>query len=188
MGDTVLEARAKSLAAKKAAIEEEIDEQLLVLKSQGVGMSDPLVDSAGFPRADVDVFTVRHTRSTIIRLRNDARALEVDIALGSRTTLRDVPNSGFNSIICIGGNCQSVDGFARGTEEGIEPDTQSRYGICGCWLRGWRKPGGSTKSPGEPGNDHRCCSRESGRRWVAFGRRWMVYSANFWFCLSQRLN
>ena len=29
-----------------------------VLRSQGVGMDDPLVDQDGFPRADIDVYQV----------------------------------------------------------------------------------------------------------------------------------
>ncbi|KAI5450574.1 putative 26S proteasome regulatory subunit [Naganishia albida] len=38
-------------------------------------MSSPLVDPEGFPRADIDVYTVRHARAAIVRLRNDHRAV-----------------------------------------------------------------------------------------------------------------
>jgi 26S proteasome non-ATPase regulatory subunit 9 len=38
-------------------------------------MSSPLVDPEGFPRADIDVYTVRHARAALVRLRNDHRAV-----------------------------------------------------------------------------------------------------------------
>ena len=68
---SALELRVKRLVAQKKATEEEIDEQSTVLRAQGIGLSEPLVDSEGYPRSDVDVYTVRHTRAQIIRLRND---------------------------------------------------------------------------------------------------------------------
>lgn len=46
-------------------------------------METPLLTSDGFPRADIDVYTVRRTRVDIIRLENDLKALlaEIDVAL-----------------------------------------------------------------------------------------------------------
>ncbi|KAJ9100941.1 hypothetical protein QFC19_005337 [Naganishia cerealis] len=38
-------------------------------------MTSPLVDPEGFPRADIDVYTVRLARAAIARLRNDHRAV-----------------------------------------------------------------------------------------------------------------
>jgi hypothetical protein len=38
-------------------------------------MTSPLVDPEGFPRADIDVYTVRLARTAIVRLRNDHRAV-----------------------------------------------------------------------------------------------------------------
>lgn len=38
-------------------------------------MKDPLVDKDDFPRNDIDVYAVRHARSNIIRLENDAKDL-----------------------------------------------------------------------------------------------------------------
>ena len=38
-------------------------------------MNSPLVDPEGFPRADIDVYTVRLARAAIVRLRNDHRAV-----------------------------------------------------------------------------------------------------------------
>lgn len=45
-----------------------------ILRAQGVGMNDPLVTSDGFPRSDVDLYTVRLTRQNINRLRNDLQS------------------------------------------------------------------------------------------------------------------
>ena len=46
-------------------------------------MNTPLVDHAGFPRADIDVIAVRTARVRIIELRNDLNAIldEVKLAL-----------------------------------------------------------------------------------------------------------
>ena len=39
---------------------------MFVLQQQDVGMDGPLVDAEGFPRADIDVYSVRHARHSII--------------------------------------------------------------------------------------------------------------------------
>ncbi|KAJ3051971.1 26S proteasome non-ATPase regulatory subunit 9 [Rhizophlyctis rosea] len=76
-------ARAQHLVREKDAIEANIREFEAVLQSQKVGMDDPLVDREGFPRGDVDIYAVRHARTTIIRLRNDLKAKmsEIESAL-----------------------------------------------------------------------------------------------------------
>lgn len=38
-------------------------------------LTTPLTDPQGFPRADIDVYTVRHTRAALARTRNDHRAI-----------------------------------------------------------------------------------------------------------------
>ena len=40
--------------------------QSFTLQQQDVGMDGPLVDTEGFPRADIDVYSVRHARHGII--------------------------------------------------------------------------------------------------------------------------
>lgn len=35
------------------------------LQQKGVGMKGPLVDAEGYPRADIDIFSVRHARHRI---------------------------------------------------------------------------------------------------------------------------
>ncbi|KAJ3036342.1 26S proteasome non-ATPase regulatory subunit 9 [Rhizophlyctis rosea] len=83
-------AHAQQLIREKDSIENNIRENEAVLQSQKVGMNDPLIDAEGFPRADVDIYAVRHARTQIILLtvpdpglRNDLRAKmgEVEKAL-----------------------------------------------------------------------------------------------------------
>ncbi|CAG8727357.1 23922_t:CDS:2, partial [Cetraspora pellucida] len=52
-------ATARELMKQKDAIENKIKEFEQVLNTQGVGMHEPLVDSSGFPRSDIDLMTVR---------------------------------------------------------------------------------------------------------------------------------
>ncbi|KAH8603062.1 26S proteasome non-ATPase regulatory subunit 9 [Bisporella sp. PMI_857] len=63
------------LQAKKDNIEAEIKALSSVLDSHGVDMNTRLVTPDGFPRADLDVAQIRTTRSRIIHLRNDYKAL-----------------------------------------------------------------------------------------------------------------
>ncbi|CAG8562189.1 6230_t:CDS:2 [Ambispora leptoticha] len=65
--------------ARKDAIEAEVAELEQVLKGQGVGMTEPLVDNFGFPRADVDLVAIRTARARIIALRNDHKAIMLQI-------------------------------------------------------------------------------------------------------------
>ena len=71
----------RGLMARKDAIEEEMEAQFSILQSNGVNMDTPLVDPEGFPRADIDVWAVRHARVKIIELRNDRTALVNEIGL-----------------------------------------------------------------------------------------------------------
>lgn len=70
---------AKDLIARKDKIEEELRELEDLLIAAGIGMDEPLVDSAGFPRSEIDVHSIRTSRNLIYRLRNDHRAIMVDI-------------------------------------------------------------------------------------------------------------
>ncbi|KAI8088054.1 uncharacterized protein B0P05DRAFT_531278 [Gilbertella persicaria] len=71
--------QAKQLMTRKDKIEEELRELEDVLISAGIGMEEPLVDSAGFPRSEIDVHSIRTSRNRIHRLRNDHRSLMADI-------------------------------------------------------------------------------------------------------------
>lgn len=66
----------QALIRRKEEIEEQIKANYDVLESQkGIGMSEPLVDCEGYPRADVDLYQVRTARHNIICLQNDHKAV-----------------------------------------------------------------------------------------------------------------
>jgi 26S proteasome non-ATPase regulatory subunit 9 len=64
-------AYALSLISQKEGLETDLLAQYDILKSHNSTMSTPLVDSEGFPRADIDIWAVRHARVRVIELRND---------------------------------------------------------------------------------------------------------------------
>ncbi len=62
---------ARALMERKDKIQEELNAQFSVLKSESCTMNTPLVDEQGFPRGDIDIYAVRQARVHIIKLRND---------------------------------------------------------------------------------------------------------------------
>lgn len=58
--------RVLKLMEEKDRIESEIRDQTAILETNHVGMHDPLVDSDGYPRNDIDVYKVRLARHQII--------------------------------------------------------------------------------------------------------------------------
>ncbi|XP_027194302.2 26S proteasome non-ATPase regulatory subunit 9 [Dermatophagoides pteronyssinus] len=66
---------ALELNRKRNQLENEIKDFMAILQSQGVGMTESLVDSEGFPRNDIDINLIRTARNRIICLQNDLRAL-----------------------------------------------------------------------------------------------------------------
>ncbi|KAI8833974.1 26S proteasome non-ATPase regulatory subunit 9-like protein [Chytriomyces cf. hyalinus JEL632] len=78
-GNSDPRARYTHLQEKKTALESELLELLDSLKTHNTNMTDPLVDTQNFPRSDIDVYTVRHLRSSIIRKQNDHKALMAQI-------------------------------------------------------------------------------------------------------------
>lgn len=70
---------AKDLIARKDKIEEELKELEDVINTSGVTMDESMIDAQGFPRADIDVHSIRTSRNLIIRLRNDHRDVMKDI-------------------------------------------------------------------------------------------------------------
>ncbi|KAF7669891.1 hypothetical protein LDENG_00100610 [Lucifuga dentata] len=69
----------KSLIKKKDEIEEQIKAYYEVLEDQGVGVEGPLVDSEGYPRADVNIYQIRTARHNISCLQNDHKAIMVEV-------------------------------------------------------------------------------------------------------------
>ncbi|XP_022910737.1 26S proteasome non-ATPase regulatory subunit 9 [Onthophagus taurus] len=70
------------LMQQKDKIESEIQELTSILTKNGVGMSDPLVDTEGFPLNNIDIYQVRHARHQIICLQNDHKAIMKQIEQG----------------------------------------------------------------------------------------------------------
>ncbi|XP_060077227.1 26S proteasome non-ATPase regulatory subunit 9-like [Ylistrum balloti] len=68
------------LMKRKTELEAEIKALNDVLESQqGIGMKEPLVDKEGFPRSDIDIYSVRHARHQVICLQNDHKSLMAEI-------------------------------------------------------------------------------------------------------------
>ncbi|KAK3705068.1 putative 26S proteasome regulatory subunit [Vermiconidia calcicola] len=65
----------QELISQKENLEAELSSLSSVLDSHGVNMNTSLTTFDGFPRADIDVAQIRTTRSRIIRLKNDHKAL-----------------------------------------------------------------------------------------------------------------
>ncbi|OJA09619.1 hypothetical protein AZE42_01395 [Rhizopogon vesiculosus] len=74
---------ARSLMSQKENTEVELDAQFSILKANNSDMTTPLVDQEGFPRADLDVYAIRHARRRINELRNDYKDVmnEIEKAL-----------------------------------------------------------------------------------------------------------
>ncbi|XP_014471084.1 PREDICTED: 26S proteasome non-ATPase regulatory subunit 9 [Dinoponera quadriceps] len=71
-----------ALIKEKDKIESDLRALKEVLDNNHVGMSEPLVDTEGYPRQDIDVYQVRRTRHDIICLTNDHKALMTKIEEG----------------------------------------------------------------------------------------------------------
>ncbi|KAF9463050.1 hypothetical protein BDZ94DRAFT_1282702 [Collybia nuda] len=65
--------QARALMQRKENIEAEIEIHISTLQANDSTLQSPLVDSDGFPRADIDVYAVRGARVRIIELRNDLK-------------------------------------------------------------------------------------------------------------------
>lgn len=70
------------LIEEKIQMENDLRAQHEILKTNNVGMSEPLVDNEGFPRSDIDVYQVRHARHKICCLQNDLRKIFKQIENG----------------------------------------------------------------------------------------------------------
>jgi len=71
---------ALALMSRKEELEAALNAQFSILSANQSTMNTPLVDPEGFPRADIDVWAVRHARVRIIEIRNDLKSLVDEIA------------------------------------------------------------------------------------------------------------
>lgn len=118
----------RGLMTRKEAIEAEMEAQFSILQSNAVTMESPLVDSDGFPRADIDVWAVRHARVRIIELRNDHKALmdKIMVALQDvydpSTVARDAPVSSSTQA-----SSSALEPFAR--VDGVAPGSPAAAAV-----------------------------------------------------------
>ncbi|KAL1957239.1 hypothetical protein VTO42DRAFT_6145 [Malbranchea cinnamomea] len=70
------------LFQEKDRLEAELKALASVLRSHGVTMTTPLTTFDGYPRDDIDVAQIRHTRARIIYLRNDYKAVMAKVEEG----------------------------------------------------------------------------------------------------------
>ena len=68
-----VEEHARALMSQKDVIEAELDSQFAILRANSATMQTRLVDAEGFPRADLDIYAIRHARVRIIELNNESR-------------------------------------------------------------------------------------------------------------------
>ncbi|XAO23939.1 hypothetical protein I312_102724 [Cryptococcus bacillisporus CA1280] len=82
---------ALALVQRKDAIQKEIDVLNDILSTHGATASTSLLDNEGYPRGDLDIYAIRHARSSLVRLQNDRRTVTDLLA----TALHDafVPSS-----------------------------------------------------------------------------------------------
>jgi len=80
MNTTSARTAAQALVSQRDSLRDELEVQYEILKANNCTGSEPLVDAQGFPRADVDVYSVRRARVRIIELRNDITRVTDDIA------------------------------------------------------------------------------------------------------------
>lgn len=109
----------RGLMLRKSSIEAEIDAQASILKANNVTMQSPLIDPEGFPRADIDVWEVRHARVRIIELRNDLKDVMDLIMKGLQgvydpTLVVDAPKGGASNLSELHPFAQ-VNGVAPGS-------------------------------------------------------------------------
>eukprot|EP01060_Flectonema_neradi_P017036 TRINITY_DN2369_c0_g1_i1.p1 TRINITY_DN2369_c0_g1~~TRINITY_DN2369_c0_g1_i1.p1 ORF type:complete len:232 (+),score=40.97 TRINITY_DN2369_c0_g1_i1:95-697(+) len=76
----------KALMAKREEMEKEMEESLTLLKGTPAGVSEPLIDREGFPRADCDLYMVRRERGKVACLKNDLK----DIMQQIQDKLQDI--------------------------------------------------------------------------------------------------
>ena len=129
--------RARELMARKDTIEAELEAQGSILKANNTDMRQPLIDSEGFPRGDLDVWAVRHARVRIIELRNDLTTLMDEIAKALETIYARSPTPPVDG---RGDGAESVTGTEAASSEllpfarvnGIAPGSPAADAVRQC--------------------------------------------------------
>ncbi|KAI3647695.1 hypothetical protein MP228_007916 [Amoeboaphelidium protococcarum] len=73
-----------------------LQQQMVTVDGEQIGMHEPLIDRDGYPRADMDIMQIRQMRVQTIELQNDLRTLmkQIDLALQMHFTTRVGTQSG----------------------------------------------------------------------------------------------
>jgi 26S proteasome non-ATPase regulatory subunit 9 len=129
--------RTLDLMERKDALETELSAQFSILSANQSTMNTPLVDPEGFPRADIDVWAVRHARVRIIELRNDLKQIVDDIAVALTAVRSDdaagPQRNGAGTVMMNGTSHNEADspedleGFAR--VDGVAPGSPASVAV-----------------------------------------------------------
>jgi 26S proteasome non-ATPase regulatory subunit 9 len=125
---------ARALISQKENIEAELDAQFSILKVNNIDMTTPLVDREGFPRADVDLYAIRHARKRINELRNDYKAVmnEIETALQavydpSTAGSSPVASQEVSQHASLSDSAESLVAFAR--VDGVAPNSPAAEAV-----------------------------------------------------------
>ncbi|XP_022658486.1 26S proteasome non-ATPase regulatory subunit 9-like isoform X2 [Varroa jacobsoni] len=107
------ELNVRNLMVVKVNIEQKINILGGVLSTNGVGMTEPLVDRDGYPRNDIDVYQVRKARHDIICLQNDLKEVTRKIEEGLHRLHAERAESGATSTSETDAETRRLKAFAR---------------------------------------------------------------------------
>jgi 26S proteasome non-ATPase regulatory subunit 9 len=123
--------------SRKETLETELNAQFAILSANQSTMNTPLVDPDGFPRADIDIWAVRHARVRIIEMRNDLKNLVDEIAIALTLVDKDDAASGstsaHGSLMTNGAHSngssvpEDLDPFAR--VDGVAPNSPAASAV-----------------------------------------------------------
>lgn len=126
---------ARGLIARKDAIQVELDGQFAILSANNSTLRTPLVDPQGFPRADIDVWAVRHARVRIIELKNDMEKIMDDIG----KALEGVYDPRYGGNVTDGASATGTVSVDEASEEqkkvfarvdGVAPGSPAAQAVC----------------------------------------------------------
>ncbi|KAG8714271.1 putative 26S proteasome regulatory subunit [Ceratobasidium sp. 423] len=112
---TPAQERAFALMAERDQVDQQLQAHISILSSHGVDMSTRLVDAQGFPRADIDIPTIRAARVRVIELRNDRVRLTDAIARALVDVHSTAPQNS------TGVKINGVDGISEPSDSTPEP-------------------------------------------------------------------
>ncbi|CAD6571108.1 MAG: putative 26S proteasome regulatory subunit [Tremellales sp. Tagirdzhanova-0007] len=95
---------ARALMQRKDDIEREIGVFEDILASHGTTASTSLIDPEGFPRADIDIYAIRHARSALARLSNDRQTVIDRLSIALQSAFSPIPSGSASGIRQVNGS------------------------------------------------------------------------------------